>query len=113
MADATVYIRKGEKLPIYGAETISSGTLTISSGATCTLYDRTGTAVSGLSAVSVTGYDNTALSTVRVWYVLDTSAAAITADRYTLTFAFTATGSDGIVRTFEPAVSIVVQSVSI
>ncbi len=105
MPDGFVRMRVGEKRPIYGQATAATGTLTISGSPTYTLYDKVGTVVAG--PLGVTGYDVGALAAPRVWTDLDT--AALAAGRYTLVFSFVATGSDAIVRTYEPEVTVEVQ----
>jgi hypothetical protein len=114
MPDGFVRLRAGEKRPLYGQATAQSGTLTIqgSPSPTCTLYDSAGSAVSGLNGISVTGYDNTALAAPRAWYNLDTASPAnLAAGYYTLVFKFSAAGSDGIVRTYEPSLELQVLDV--
>jgi len=107
MPDGTCRIKKGEKRPIYGAASVNSGTLTISGQPTCTLTDSTGTVVTGLSAVNVTGYDAGAVASFNVWYDLDTlSPTVLAAGWYTLVFKVSALGSDGIARVLEPSVSV-------
>jgi hypothetical protein len=107
MVDAYVRMRAGEKRPVYGQVTAASGTLTVASGGTVTLTDSAGAAVAGVTAVAVTGYDAAALASPRVWYSLDT--AGLAAGYYTLTFAFSATGSDGLTRKYKPAVEVEVE----
>src|SRR5438034_6025300 len=107
MPDGFVRIRVGEKRPIYGQATAQTGTLTIQSGATCTLYDSAGAVVTGLNNVAVTGYDSGALASPRVWYNLDTTTPAnLAAGFYTMVFKFTAAGSDSLTRLYEPGVEI-------
>lgn len=99
-------MKQGEKFPQFGQASVSSGTLIISGSPTCTLYQN-GVAVSAAwTDLAVTGFDNTALATVRAWYDLDTTApTALAVGWYTLSFKFTATGSDNIVRVYEPSIA--------
>lgn len=107
MPDAYVKVRAGEKRPVFGQAVAASGTLTIEGVPACTLYDAVGAVVSGYAGISVTGYDTGALASPRVWLDLDTaSPTTLAAGFYTLVFAFSALGSDGISRTFEPAVEV-------
>ena len=107
-ADAHPYpIREGSQSVIYGRATADSGTLTIQAGGTYTLYDKTGAIVTGHSAQAVTGYDSTAAAAPRVWKNLD--FAAIASGEYHITFKFTALGSDGMTRTYEPSVFLLVK----
>ena len=114
MPDGFVRIRKGEKRPVYGQAIAQTGTLTIQSSPapTCTLYDSTGAAISGLTDVNATGYDSGALSNPRVWYNLDTNSPVnLAAGFYTMVFKFTAAGSDSLTRLYEPAVELQIQDV--
>lgn len=109
MPDSFARIRQGEKRPLYGQVSVSTGTLTIaaSPAPSCTLYDSAGNAVSGLSAVAATGYDTGAQAAPRVWLDLDsTSPIVLAAGFYTLVFKLSATGSDGIDRVLEPSVEV-------
>lgn len=105
MGDVLIAALKiGEVIPIYGSADAESGTLTISGQPTYTLYDSSGNIIAGHNAQNTTGFDNTALDTVRAWKTLDTSALAL--GFYTITFKFNAVHSvDSITRTFEPNVS--------
>ncbi len=106
MPDGFVKLRKGEKRPVYGQEVMASGTLTIatSPAPTATLYDANGVVVTGFSAIAASGYDPGAKTAPRVWLILDTSG--LSAGFYTLTFVFTANGSDGTTRIYEPNVGV-------
>lgn len=107
MPDGSCRIKKGEKRPVYGAASVDSGTLTISGQPTCSLYDSTGTVVSGLSAINTTGNDSGAVASFNVWYDLDTlTPAVLTTGFYTMVFKVSATGSDTIARVLEPSVSV-------
>lgn len=110
--DAFDAVRQGEKRRVYGQATAETGTLTITGTPTCTLYDSAGLAVSGMSGMAVTGYDAAAAAAPRVWYDLDTeNPADLAADFHTLVFTFSATGSDGITRTYLPGVLVHVEEV--
>lgn len=114
MPDTFVQIKHGEKQPVYGQETAASGTLTISASPapTCTLYSSSGAVVSGYSGIGVTGYDSGAQAAPRIWLDLDTlSPTDLAVGFYTLVFQFSATGSDGIARVYEPNVEIQVLDV--
>lgn len=114
MPDGFVRIKRGERRPLYGQASAPSGTLTVAASPTptCTLYDSQGAAVAGLANVVVTGYDTAALASPRVWYNLDTtSPTSLAAGFYTLVFAFTATGSDGLSRKYEPSLGVQVLDV--
>jgi len=108
MPDIVIIERKGEKRPLFGSATASSGTLTVSGTPTYAVYDSTGTAVSGQSG-NVTGFDNTALATVRAWVNLDTSAAALVAGNYNVVITILAASSvDSMTRTYETEVGLVI-----
>ncbi len=111
MPDGFVTIRQGEKRPIYGQETLSSGTMTIASSPTpaATLYNATGAGVGGFVGLPATGYDSGAQAAPRVWLVLDTTSLA--PGFYTLVFNFTAAASDSTTRIYEPAVEVQVLGV--
>ena len=114
MPDTFVKIRVGEKQPIYGQVTADSGTLTIqaSPAPVITLYDSNGAAVTGLNNIAATGYDAGALASPRAWYNLDTTTpASLAAGFYTMVFKFTANGSDGLTRVYEPNVEVAVGDV--
>lgn len=109
MPDGFVKLRSGEKRPLYGHAAAQTGTLTIqaSPAPTCTLYDSAGSAVTGLSAIAVTGYDIGAVANPRAWYNLDTTSPAnLAVGYYTLVFKFSAAGSDSITRTYEPSLEL-------
>jgi hypothetical protein len=112
MPDGFAKLRKGEKRPVYGQVVMSSGTLTIAAlpAPTATLYDANGAAVGGFSGVAVSGYDTGAKTAPRVWLLLDT--AALNSGFYTLSFVFTASGSDGSTRIYKPNVGIQVLGVT-
>lgn len=112
MPDAVIHIRKGEIRPVFGQETLASGTMTVSTGATVTLYDAAGTVVTGFNGINVTGYDSTAVANPRVWLLFDTTSAYITAGMYAMVFHFTAVASDSTTRVYEPSVAIQVLGVS-
>lgn len=107
--DSYQRMRKGEKRPIYGRATAASGTLTIATGGTYTLYDSSGAIVTGHNAQAVTGYDASAAASVRVWFLLDT--AALPVDEYKIVFSFSAAGSDSMARIYKPEVAIKVEAV--
>ncbi len=111
MPDGYVRVRLGEKRPVYGQLTAQSGTLTIAASPApmLTLYDSAGAAVAGLADVTATGFNVGALPSPKVWYLLDTGSLA--AGWYTLVFKLTATGSDAIVRIYEPSVEVEVGDV--
>ena len=111
MPDSAIAVRKGEKRPIYGMLTPEVGTVTIaaSPAATATLYDVNGLAVSGFSAIGITGFDTGVQATPKVWLNLDTTS--LTPGFYTLVYTVTATGSDGSTRVYEPAIEVQVLEV--
>lgn len=114
MPDTFVRMKQGEKRPLYGTATAQSGTLSIaaSPAPTCTLYDSAGDAIAGLTDIAVTGYDSGPAASRRVWYVLNTTSPVnLAAGFYTLVFKFTATGSDGIQRVYEPSLEVQVMDV--
>ena len=114
MPDTFIKIRDGEKQPVYGQVTVDSGTLTIqaSPAPVVTLYDSSGAAVTGLNNIAATGYDAGALASPRAWYNLDTTTPAnLAAGFYTMVFKFTANGSDGLTRVYEPNVEVQVEDV--
>jgi hypothetical protein len=104
MADAGVRLRAGEKRPVYGTVEALSGTVQVQGTPACTLYDRAGQAVPGMSGVPATGWDSAAAQEVRAWLNLDTSTLA--AGHYTLEFTIQALGSDTLVRTYRPSVAV-------
>lgn len=112
-ADAIVRMNEGEKRTPYSSASVSSGTLTISGSPTYSLYDDTDTVVTGHSAQAVTGYDNTALATVRVWKTLDSASPTVLAQGvYRIVFTFSATKSvDSITETFVREVVIVIGNI--
>ncbi len=112
MPDGFVKLRKGEKRPVYGQEVMASGTLAIADtpAPTATLYDANGMLVTGYSAIAVSGYDAGAKTAPRAWLILDTSG--LNTGFYTLVFAFTASGSDGTTRVYEPKVGILILAVT-
>lgn len=102
MPDGFFRMRLGEARPVFAQETVTTGTLTISAtpAPSVTLYDSTGTAVAAVTGAAATNYDTAALAAPRVWYLLDSSSLAV--GYYTLTFTFTAIGSDGAARNYAP-----------
>ncbi len=112
LQDATVNMNAGEKRTPYASAAVSTGTLTITGSPTYTLYNSAGTSVAGHIAQAVTGYDNSALATVRVWKLLDSASPALTADRYRIVFTFSATKSvDSLTETFVREVGVIVSAV--
>ena len=98
-----VLMRQGDKRPIFGqAFAIPPATITITAGATASLYDAGGVLI--INAAIVTGYDAGALTSPRVWYVLDTSTLA--PGWYSLRFSVPALGSDGIARMLQIDVNV-------
>lgn len=112
MADGFVQLRAGEKRPVFAQAAAASGTITLSGAGTVTLYDSTGAVVTGWSGVPATGYDTGAQAAPRVWIDVDTTTpTALAAGFYSLVFAFSGTGSDGIARTFEAEIEVQVLAV--
>ena len=111
MPDGFTRVRQGERRPIYGQISVSSGTVTIASSPapTATLYDATGTVVTGFNGVGISGNDTGGLSNPRLWFNLDTSG--LTAGYYTLVFSTSATGSDGTARRYTPTVEVEIVAV--
>ncbi len=111
MPDGYVTLRQGEKRPVYGQETLSSGTMTIASSPTpaATLYNSNGAGVIGFIGLPATGYDSGAQAAPRIWLLLDT--ASLSPGFYTLVFSFTAAASDSTTRIYEPAIEIQVLAV--
>jgi hypothetical protein len=107
MADSSVSFRLGEKRLVYGSASVSGGTLTISSAA-ATLYDSAGSVVSGWNGVAVSNQTSGAAATVQAGKVVDT--AGLGAGGYLLVFTIAANGSDGLARTYEPAIAINVEA---
>ena len=112
MPDGFFRMRVGEARPVFAQETVAIGTLTISSSPapSVTLYDSTGAAVDAVTGVAATNYDTAALAAPRVWYILDASALAI--GYYTLTFGFSAVGSDGSARYYAPNIEVQIVDVT-
>jgi hypothetical protein len=94
MADAqTDPLYQGEARFAFASAAADSGTLTVAVGATYTLYDQTGTIVTGHNAQAVDGYDSPA-ATVRVWKKISTlTPAVLTVQYYKVVFKFSATSS--------------------
>ena len=113
MIDAAIQMNAGEKRTPYAYATADSGTLTISGSPTYSLYDSSGTVVSGHSAQAVTGYDNTALAAVRVWKQIDaTSPTTLSAGKYRIVFTFSATKSvDSLTERFVREVQINISAI--
>lgn len=99
---------RGEHRPIYGQFKAASGTITLSADGTFTLTSKSGTVI--LNAVAVTGYDAGALTSARVWYLIDTSA--LTDENYDGLFKVTVTGSDSIVRVMEAELTLTIRPVN-
>ena len=106
MPDGYTRVRRGEKRPIYGQTTMATGTLTIAASPApiVTVYDGTGAAVAGMSALAVTGYDAGVQSAPRVWMNLD--ATGLATGFYTVVFTFTATAVDGLTRIYTPTIEV-------
>jgi hypothetical protein len=110
--DATITIRRGEKVPVYGKLTADSGTLTITA-ASVYLYSGTTDATLLLGPVAATDFDAAPAASREAWYNFDTddpagdsSVPALTAGSYTFVIEITCTGSDGEPRIERPAVLI-------
>ncbi|HZP80707.1 MAG TPA: hypothetical protein VFB21_03635 [Chthonomonadaceae bacterium] len=112
MPDGFVTLRRGEKRPLYGQETMATGTLTIAASPVpaATLYDANGAPVGGFTGVTASGYDSGAQAAPRIWLNLDTSG--LTPGFYTLVFTFTATASDGLTRVYTPSLELQVLDVT-
>jgi len=112
-ADAAVKMNVGEKRTPFSQATVDTGTLTIQGSPMYTLYDSAGAVVTGHSAQAVTGFDNTALATVRVWKLLDsTSPTVLAAGRYRIVFTFSALKSaDSLTEIFVREVIIYVSAI--
>ena len=106
MPDGFVRIRKGEIRPVYGQETMLTGTLAIQASPppTATLTDATGATVAGFEEIGASGRDPGASVAPRVWLNFDT--ATIPVGYYNLTFTFTALSSDGGLRRYRPSLEI-------
>lgn len=106
MPDGFTRLRRGEKRPVYGQETMVTGKLTIagSPAPSATLYNGNGDVVAGFQNVAASGYDTGAQAAPRVWLNLDSSQLA--AGFYTLVFAFTATATDGLTRIYRPSMEV-------
>ena len=104
--DAYVRLRSGERRPIYVSLTAQTGTLAISTSPTpkTTLFDSTGTPISGHVDIDVSGYDSGSGALRRAWLNLDSASLAI--GYYQLEFNVSATGSDGIARKMVSLVEI-------
>jgi hypothetical protein len=108
MADAILIYRLGEKRPLFGQESADSDlTISDSPAPTITLYDADGEVVEGFDSIDVTGYDQSAATTVRAWYVLD--SAALEPGWYTAAITMRVTAADSIIRTVIPTMGIQVR----
>lgn len=95
----TQFFDAGEKQRVKAAVTATFGTLSIPSSPVVSLINRSGSAVYGISAINVTGYDSGSLSEVRAWFDLDTatppSGGPIAPGTYKLVFTFNVDKSAG------------------
>lgn len=98
-------IRHGEERDIYASITPDSGTVTVSTTATCTLYDHDGDVAGAVSDTNVTGQETGAQAEWLVWYKLAPTTLSLVAGTYKL--AFKVTDSNG--RIYRPEVMVVVQ----
>lgn len=106
MPEAYAIMEVGEKRPIYATATAPTGTFTVESGATVSVYDSTGT-ITAITGASVTGQTSGAAGTVQVYYNLDTTTpATLTAGYYVAVFSWQVTGSDTLTRTLRTQVGI-------
>lgn len=108
--DFVTVFRKNEKAMIVGA-LLASGGLTVTIQAnpvpTVTIYDQNGLPVNDFANVVVTGYDNTAnITSPTVWFLWDTTAAAVVPGVYEAVFTVTVAGSDGSTRVMTPTVGV-------
>lgn len=113
MSDGFVRLRDGETRPIVGRASAQSGTLTIQGQPKCTLYTLAGEPVDGINDRAVDNFDPDPGSSVRVWLDLDTHntpTEPLAPGWYFLVFTFSAGGSDGQPRTYEPKVDVLVTS---
>lgn len=106
MPDGFAQIRIGETRPLYGQETMLTGSLTIQAtpAPTASLFNAAGTAVAGFEEIPASGYDLGANSAPRVW--LNLNASTIPAGYYTLAFTFSAVSSDGGTRRYRPTLEV-------
>ena len=106
MPDGFVRLRKGEVRPVYGQETMLTGSLTIqgSPAPTVLMTDSSGAVDAGFSNIAVSGFDAVASVAPRVWLNLDTRAVSL--GYYNLTFTFSAISSDGGVRIYRPSLEV-------
>lgn len=107
MPDAYVVLRHGEKRPVYGQAVAQTGTLTVVGVPVCTLTDAHGTVVTGYGGIAVTGFDPGTQTQPRVWLLLDSKNLPV--GYYTLAFRFSALGSDGLTRIYQPTLEIEVR----
>lgn len=94
MPEGTTSIRKGGARILRAESTLLGYTLTIQGTPTITVYDSTGTVVTGYSAINATGWTNTAAETVQVYHRLDTDDANLPVGQYTVVFSYVVLGSD-------------------
>ena len=96
MAQASSTYILGEKNPLKVTETASQGTLSFSSVPTFTLYDASGSVVTGYNAISVSGYTLTAQASITAFFNFDSSA--LTAGYYYALFMLPITAQDATAR---------------
>ena len=91
-------LTSGEKVPVYAQVVASSGTLTIlaSPAGSVTVYNAEGNPLPAHTAQPLTGFEPTALSKPRAWYLFDTTGLA--AGLYTVIFTLSVKGSDNLTR---------------
>ncbi len=106
MPDGFAQMRRGETRPLYGQETMLTGSLTIQAtpAPTASLFNQAGTAVFGFEEVPASGYDTGANSAPRVW--LNLNASTVPAGYYTLAFTFSAVSGDGETRRYRPTLEV-------
>ena len=106
MPDGFIRLRKGEVRPVYGQETMLTGSLTIqgSPAPTVVMTDSSGAVVPGFNNITASGFDALPSVAPRVWLNLDTRALLL--GYYNLTFTFNAISSDGGLRIYRPSLEV-------
>ena len=109
MAATPISLLQGEKRPLYVSESAATGTLTITSAPTITLYDRHNQIVTGYNGIAVTNYTSGAAATIQAYHDLDTAALAPGA--YYAVIALPVTASDNIPRVMKADFTLYIRAV--
>lgn len=104
-------IRMHEQWPIiFMLGTLVSETVQILAGGTYTVYDQFGVPVSGLDGVALPHYDTAAAYNVSAYFNLLPFNVGLTPGWYSVEANIPCVGSDGIARTAEPVLRVIVHN---